>query len=314
MIECRQGRLTEAERHLQEALAMAQERHDREQVRHALIWLGEAACLAGDYEASYRFAQRSLVIARELNAPVDIAVHLSNLGWSATLRGAYAEAKEYCQESLAIFDQVGSHPAFRVSALLNLGHATGLLGEELASKRSYCAGLALAWNLRQIPASLEAIAGLARFVAADGDLERAVERLSLATHHPGSNSGIRMVAELLLDELRAELAEDRFAAAVERGKTLELEAVVAELLAVCEPEASAASEAERAASPLAEPLSEREMEILRLVARGRSNRQIAAELYLALGTVKTHLHNICGKLEAHNRTEAVARAQELGIL
>ena len=45
-----------------------------------------------------------------------------------------------------------------------------------------------------------------------------------------------------------------------------------------------------------------------------SNRQIAGELYLAVGTVRSHIHNIMGKLDAQNRTEAVAKAQALGIL
>jgi LuxR family maltose regulon positive regulatory protein len=65
---------------------------------------------------------------------------------------------------------------------------------------------------------------------------------------------------------------------------------------------------------LIEPLSERELEVLRLVAAGRSNGQIAEELYLALGTVKAHIHAISGKLGASNRVEAVAIARELGLL
>ncbi len=67
-------------------------------------------------------------------------------------------------------------------------------------------------------------------------------------------------------------------------------------------------------SGLVEPLTERELEVLRLVAAGRSNRQIAAELYLALGTVKTHVHSIAGKLGAANRVEAIVRAREIGLL
>jgi LuxR family transcriptional regulator, maltose regulon positive regulatory protein len=65
---------------------------------------------------------------------------------------------------------------------------------------------------------------------------------------------------------------------------------------------------------LIERLTERELEVLRLVAAGRSNRQIAGELFLALGTVKTHVHAIAGKLGAANRVEAIARARELGLL
>lgn len=66
--------------------------------------------------------------------------------------------------------------------------------------------------------------------------------------------------------------------------------------------------------PLAEPLSVREREILVLVARGASNQAIAEALVIAPSTVKVHLHHILGKLEARSRTEAVARARELGLL
>ena len=66
--------------------------------------------------------------------------------------------------------------------------------------------------------------------------------------------------------------------------------------------------------PLIEPLTERELELLRLVAAGYSNKQIAQELFLAVGTVKKHLNNIFGKLEVGSRTQAIIRAQELDLL
>jgi LuxR family maltose regulon positive regulatory protein len=75
--------------------------------------------------------------------------------------------------------------------------------------------------------------------------------------------------------------------------------------------------AERESGPitsLIEPLSERETEVLRLAAAGLSNRQIAAKLIISLGTVKTHMHNIYSKLNASNRTQAVATARESGLI
>jgi LuxR family maltose regulon positive regulatory protein len=67
-------------------------------------------------------------------------------------------------------------------------------------------------------------------------------------------------------------------------------------------------------SPLIEPLTPRETEVLRLMAAGLSNRQIAEELIVAIGTVKAHLHHIYGKLGVRSRTEAAARARELHLL
>ena len=66
--------------------------------------------------------------------------------------------------------------------------------------------------------------------------------------------------------------------------------------------------------PLVEPLSERELEVLRLIAQGLSNQEIGARLFLALDTVKGHNRRIFDKLQVQRRTEAIARARELGLL
>ncbi|MBW2409170.1 MAG: hypothetical protein JRF72_05190 [Deltaproteobacteria bacterium] len=65
---------------------------------------------------------------------------------------------------------------------------------------------------------------------------------------------------------------------------------------------------------LVEPLSERELEVLHLIAAGLQNKEIAEKLFISLNTVKTHLKNINSKLDVTNRTKAVARAKELGFL
>jgi len=84
------------------------------------------------------------------------------------------------------------------------------------------------------------------------------------------------------------------------------------LLAVLEHDDSSATTL--AGVELREPLSERELEVLALLATGKSNRQIASELFVALSTVKTHIKNIYGKLDVRSRTQAVSRARELGLL
>ena len=67
------------------------------------------------------------------------------------------------------------------------------------------------------------------------------------------------------------------------------------------------------APPLTEPLSDRELDVLRLLADGQTNREIAQTLCVSVNTVKTHLKNIYGKLGVSNRREAVAQAKDLGL-
>jgi LuxR family transcriptional regulator, maltose regulon positive regulatory protein len=67
-------------------------------------------------------------------------------------------------------------------------------------------------------------------------------------------------------------------------------------------------------SELDEPLSQRELEVLRLIAQGLSNQEISQRLFLALNTVKGHNQKIYSKLQVQSRTEAIARARELDLL
>jgi len=99
---------------------------------------------------------------------------------------------------------------------------------------------------------------------------------------------------------------DAVSQSVARGFTAEQLRVARRRPKVCAPEAL-----DEAA--MVEPLSKRELTVLRLVELGRTNKEIARDLFVSEDTVKYHLKNIYGKLGAHRRTEAVARAQSLGV-
>lgn len=75
-----------------------------------------------------------------------------------------------------------------------------------------------------------------------------------------------------------------------------------------------AAESELPAASVPDPLTPREVEILRLVAQGQTNRQIAERLIVAVGTIKIHVEHILGKMGATDRTQAAVRAVELGIV
>lgn len=114
----------------------------------------------------------------------------------------------------------------------------------------------------------------------------------------------------LLKDVTSDKLSDAIRAAA-RGEYFLLPSITAKVMAEFSRLVRPAS---GAVQPLVDPLSEREMEILRLVATGASNKQIAEQLVIAEGTVKNHLTNILNKLDAKDRMQAVLRAQELGLL
>jgi LuxR family maltose regulon positive regulatory protein len=82
-----------------------------------------------------------------------------------------------------------------------------------------------------------------------------------------------------------------------------------------EPQIPVATQGEAlAVNSLLEPLSEREIEVLQIIALGKTNQEIARQLFVSPGTIKAHTSSIYRKLDVANRTEAVARARQIGLL
>jgi LuxR family maltose regulon positive regulatory protein len=145
---------------------------------------------------------------------------------------------------------------------------------------------------------------------AHGEEEKALQLLgeALALAQPGGSIRIFVDEGLPMAQL--------LSAAAARGMMPDY---VGKLLSAFEAQAQTGKDKsflppEPAAQPLIEPLSPRELEVLHLIAQGLSNREIGERLFLALSTVKGHNRNIYGKLQVQRRTEAVARARELGLL
>lgn len=270
----------------------------------------------GQFEEARRLYEHGLAMARELNDLAWQVGTLINLSYNAVMLEDYAAAVRYGKEALAVQSDYDGHLHHLAHAHLHMAHGLTGLGELDAARTSYLDALRHQAHHRQIPSALETIAGLAYHVAAHGDLEYAVELAALARHHAMLPSDSRPIPDRLLAELEAELPEEVFAAAVARGQALDVDQVIEAFLSEshAESHALAPSSAGQRKDALAESLTEREREVLALVAQGKSNRQIAAELFLALGTVKTHIHNICAKLGTQNRTEAVAVARESGLI
>jgi DNA-binding NarL/FixJ family response regulator len=118
------------------------------------------------------------------------------------------------------------------------------------------------------------------------------------------------VGYLLKDVASARLVEAIRAAA--RGESILEPSVAAKVIAEFTRVSSMVPAAQM--EQLVEPLSERELEILALIATGASNKEIADQLFIAEGTVKNHVTHILGKLDVRDRTQAALKARELGLL
>jgi LuxR family transcriptional regulator, maltose regulon positive regulatory protein len=161
---------------------------------------------------------------------------------------------------------------------------------------------------------IQALRALA--LAADGDHASALgaltEALTLACRHG--------YVRVLADEgapMRALLAQLSTARPGQQHAARRIDpGYLAALLRACGQTDAVPPPRRAAAAPpgLAEPLTDRELEVLRLIAAGKSNQRIAHDLVVALDTVKTHVTHILGKLGAANRTEAAARARQLGLI
>ena len=270
--------------HSHEALALL--KPDNLAFRTSTNWkLGFAYQLQGDYAAA-RHAYNEVVATGQLTGNVIFtAMALIGLGTMARAEDDLLRAREHYLESLTL---LGNQPLpVRGEAYLGLAHINLAQGAFADAEAQVRLGLAQMQSFHQHERKIGAqlLLGVARL--AQGDRAGALEQLAAAEAQLADQPG----AEAQFDERTSDFLASLRAAAREGGNR-QLNANQA----------------------LIEPLSERELEVLQLVAEGLSNREIGERLFLALSTVKGHNRNIYDKLQVQRRTEAIARARELGIL
>jgi LuxR family transcriptional regulator, maltose regulon positive regulatory protein len=160
---------------------------------------------------------------------------------------------------------------------------------------------------------IEILALLALAHAAQGDLPLALVSLGRALRLAEPEGYVRLFVDegepmrLLIADFRLRI-EDQ---AREGHKPIEY---VDKLLAAFAPPVNQQSKIQNPKSEMVEPLSQRELKVLQLIAQGLSNREIGERLFLALSTVKGYNQKIFDKLQVQSRTEAIVRARELGLL
>ncbi|HEX2619497.1 MAG TPA: tetratricopeptide repeat protein [Phototrophicaceae bacterium] len=224
-----QGDYLPAQNYHQQSLAIRQTIGDQAGIAISLTNLGNLAVDQGDYSRSLDCHQQSLAIFQAIGDQSSIAGSLLNLGNLAYFQSNFTQSQTYFHQSLSLYRVIGDQWGIAAN-LLNLGFIYLKIQPELASSTLY-QSLTISHTLRATPMTLELIAGFAWLHLHAGDQIRAAELTGLAAHHPAHNDDIRIKLDELLPQLRTALSTDELAAALERGKALDLDTVVIDLLA-----------------------------------------------------------------------------------
>jgi LuxR family transcriptional regulator, maltose regulon positive regulatory protein len=304
-----QNRLDEAITLLEDGLAQARRRQSRRGLLDGATFLALAYAMRGDRAATQRNLAEAQALAAQVGPGIVATIVAERTARAQILLGDTAAARpwalqidpqqpvEELSEDLLLTlvrYKLAEHSATRDQRLLHsalevldrLHRAT----DERIDRRIRVLTLnALAWAAGSNPSAAHAALHTALRLAAPGGFVRTFVNCGAPMHRLLANYA--QAARTSAAQSTADIFAERLLAAFG-----------------AEPEPLAPQ------SRLAEPLTEREQEVLQLIAAGHSNAAIAEQLMVAVTTVKAHLRSIFGKLEVGSRTQAVARARTLGLV
>jgi len=217
-------------RYLEESLALFRQIGNTAQAAACLNNLGEIPRSQGDYAAAVEYYEQALAADRQLGDRVGAATALFNLGEVAGAQNDGAMAMRRHQEGLAVAEEIGLRTMI-IICQGGLGHDAAAAGDFASARGYFRRALAEAAGVGSLMSQLYALVGFARLKALTDDPVRAAEWLGLTLAHPSSETDALQRANALLTTLRAALPADELEAALARGKSLELQAVVDELTA-----------------------------------------------------------------------------------
>jgi len=318
-----QGDYQQAVALLEESMALFKELGDKPGVATSLVHLGHMALHGGDHERLRTLSQEAEALRRELADRQALAFLLCFSGMAAAVdEGDHARAVTLLEESLALNRELGDLRGTAMS-LTWLGITALVQGEPERAAALYEEDMRVLRGLRDKTGIAYGLLGMVGVAALRGQPARAVRLWGAAealrkaigqplSHfdrsHPGYE-GLLAARSRLNDEAAWEVARAE-------GRALTIEQAID--YALGEEDVSPPSPAQQegaSAAPKAPPagLSEREAEVLKLVAAGLTNAQVAQRLFLSPRTVNAHLTSIYGKLGVSSRSAATRFAVEHGL-
>ena len=302
------GDLEEAARVFLLGMELAEQGSAREPVLRGCLFMARIAQARGDRESAAGYLRRAESLGPWLIPPMEAQWIPA---WKAGLalgRGDLASAVEWARRQEAVLP-ISEAPNYEHELeYLTLVRIKTAIGECGGMPDPLDRLIRNAERQGRIRTVIETLAVKTAVLTRLGDIDRADIALECALSLAEPAGYMRT----FIDE-GAALAPS-LARAAAGGAHAEYASRLLTALGGAEPGSPAPTAGPVTATGLIEALSAREMEVLRLIAAGKSNKEIASALFLAAGTVKKHTSNIYGKLGVESRTRAVARAREIGIL
>jgi len=309
------GNVGQATTLLSESLTLAQQIDHPRAMALAQLWLGVVMAGEGEFERAESLGTKALSYWQRTEPGWwRIGDALYNLGTIALRRGNVEAAETRFGQTLEAARAIPADLSMAL-ALEALGTCAWERRDHRRAAQLFAESLTIVRDGRDPVAVLLAVKSLAAVAAVMGDPVKAT-RLFGAAEALRERHGIdvppaeRPRLERDIAAARARLAGAAFTAAWAAGRTLPMAVVITEALAV-------AHEVHQPVPPDVPNrggLTQREAEVLRLLAEGRSDREIAAELYISPKTVGTHVSNLLGKLGVPSRAAAVAHVHRHGLV
>lgn len=316
--EFAQGHYAESERINTEAVALSREIGHRSMVAWATTMRGFCLLFLGKTDQSVQVVHEASAITEHLGFPIPRGLVMTVSAWTACAQGEYAQGKALAESALALL------PDYRlvlraITRLADAFAAVGLEDWDSAAQHGE-QGLRESVEIHLTGPMVLGLAVMIPALAQDAawDSLRMVELLGLVFNHPAAPPGFFNDITLLTtlrNTLRKALGT-AYDAAWRRGATLDLTETVAAVLHHLRESLyqDAQGTIQVANQALIDPLTERELEILKYIVDGLTNREIAERSYVGVSTVKSHINHIYRKLDVRTRPQAMKRAGELGLI
>jgi non-specific serine/threonine protein kinase len=300
----------------QEALELARSDGNRTDVGEALYLLGRVAQGRGDFAGAAASLEEALAIFRTEGKSTRAAYTLDHLGWIAGRQGDHALAGTRCDEAMALHLQAGDERGVAMPLLIlaDGAHEQGDLGR---AEALFAQALRLLHEFGDPVGVAECLTGLAAVAAEVSQPQRAARLFGAAqaARERSGNATSRVIVSATYAAAEAAarraLGDEGFEAAHAAGRALPPAEAVLEAVGGRTKQATRQPSSPPAAGAA---LSRRELEVLRLVAEGRADKEIAAALSLSPRTVGRHVGSILAKLGVDSRAAAAALAVRRGLL